>query len=247
MAYETLRQMLEESRRIMVFSGMGMIRESGIPYFKDEPYAYEIETKYGVSPEEFLSAAYYSTRPGAFYKFYKEEMLKDRSGRVPNEAHYALVRLEQKKESQGGKVIVATRTLSGLHRKAGAKNVIELHGDMSHNRCTRCGKEFSMDYILESPGIPQCNICHGAIRPGILLAGEALDNGMITWVANETEQADMLLVVGTHLDSYLTKRFRHYYHGSKLVLITDEQHPTDQEADVLIYGKASEVLPQAID
>ncbi|MCI8550196.1 MAG: NAD-dependent deacetylase [Lachnospiraceae bacterium] len=247
MAYELLRQMLEESQQIMVFSGMGMIRESGISYFKDEPYAYQVEAKYGVSPEEFLSAAYYNTRPGPFYKFYKEEMLRDRSWRTPNAAHYALARLEQQKESRGGKVIVATRSLSGLHQKAGAKNVIELYGNMYRNRCIRCGKEFTAEYLLEAPGIPHCDVCQGAIRPGILLSGERLDNGIITWVANETGKADMLLVVGTHLDSYLTRRFRHYYNGTKLVLITDEHHPTDQEADMLIYEKVSDVLPQVID
>lgn len=247
MAYEVLKQMLEESQRIMVFSGMGLIRESGISYFKDEPYAYEIEAKYGLSPEEFLSAAYYNTRPGSFYKYYKEEILRDRSCKNPNGAHYALARLEQMKKARGGYVTIATRTLCGLHQKAGVENVIEIHGNMYHSRCTKCGKEFSVEYVLDSPGIPQCNICHGAIRPGILLAGERLDNGIITRVANETEQADMLLVVATHLDSYLTKRFKNYYHGNKLVLINDEKHSTDREANMVIYGKASEILPQVID
>lgn len=247
MAYEVLRQMLEESQRIMVFSGVGLIRESGISYFKDESYAYEIEAKYGISPEEFLSSAYYNTRPGPFYKYYKEEFLRNRNFRNPNEAHYALARLEQRKKDRGGLVTVATRTLCGLHQKAGVENVIELHGNMYYSRCTKCGKEFSVDYVLESPGIPQCNICHGAIRPGILLAGERLDNGLITKVANETEQADLLLVVATHLDSYLTKRFKNYYHGNKLVLVNDENHPTDREADLVVYGKPSEILPQVID
>ena len=76
MAYEILRQMLAESRKIMVLSGMGMIRESGISYFRDEPYAYQIEARYGYSPEDFLSAAFYASRPGSFYKFYKEESIE---------------------------------------------------------------------------------------------------------------------------------------------------------------------------
>lgn len=245
MAYEILKQMIDESQNIMVFSGMGMIRESGIPYFRDELYAYEIETKYGVSPEEFLSAAYYNSRPGSFYKFYKNEVLTVQG--IPNPAHYALARLEAAKEKKGDHVTIGTRSIYGLYQKAGSKNVIELHGNMNHNRCIRCGKEFSTEYILNSHGIPHCDKCQSAIRPGILLAGEMLDNGQITKVANETEKADMLLVIGTHLDAYLTKRFRQYYSGDRLVLINNENHPTDKEADMIIYEKVSDVLPKVIE
>lgn len=245
MAYEMLKQMLDESQRIMVFSGMGMIRESGLSYFRDEPYAYQIETEYGVSPEEFLSTAYYSSRPGSFYRFYKKEVLM--MDGEPNPAHFALARLEEKKEREGGSVTVATRSILGLHQKAGIKNIIELHGNLNNNRCIHCGKEFSPEYILASHGIPHCDRCQGAIRPGILLAGEMLDNGLITKVADKTETADMLLVIGTHLDAYLTKRFRKYYTGDKLVLITNETHPTDKEADMVIYEKVSDVLPKVIE
>ncbi len=246
MAYETLKQMIEESRRIMVFSGMGMIRESGISYFRDEPYAYQIEAEYGVSPEEFLSTAFYTSRPGPFYKFYKQEVLKRRNDAVPNPAHFALARLERQKEQEGGRVTVATRSISSLHGKAGSKNVIEVCGNMFRNTCTNCGKEFSPEYIMESRGIPHCDECQGAIRPGILLAGEMLDNGIVTQVANETEAADMLLVIGTHLDAYMTKRFRQYYLGDRLVLINNETHPTDREANMVIYEKVSDVLPKVI-
>ncbi len=247
MAYETLKQMIAESRRIMVFSGMGMIRESGIAYFRDAPYAYQVEAEYGVSPEEFLSAAFYNSRPSLFYKFYKAEVLKNRNHARPNAAHYALVRLEQQKEREGGKVTVATRSISSLHKKAGSRNVIEACGNMFHNTCTNCGKEFSPDYIMESPGIPHCDECQGAIRPGILLAGEMLDNGIVTRIANETEAADMLLVIGTHLDAYMTKRFRQYYEGERLVLINDETYPTDKLANLIIHERVSDVLPQVID
>ncbi len=244
MAYEVLKKMIDESQKIMVFSGMGMIRESGIAYFRDEPYAYQIEAEYGVSPEELLSAQFYNSRPGSFYNFYKKEVLS--RGGEPNPAHYALARLEAQKKKAGGYVTVATRSISGMHQAAGVKNVIELHGNFHNNRCTGCGKEFSPEYILKSHGIPHCDKCQSAIRPGILLAGEMLDNGLITKVANETEAADMLLVIGTHLDAYLTKRFRLYYTGDKLVLINNETHPTDREADMVIYEKVSDVLPEVI-
>ena len=53
-------------------------------------------------------------------------------------------------------------------------------------------------------------------------------------------------MVGTHLDAYMTKRFRQYYTGNRMILITDETHPTDKEADMVIYEKVSEVLPRVI-
>ena len=139
--------MLAESRKIIVLSGMGMIRESGISYFRDEPYAYQIEARYGYSPEDFLSAAFYASRPGSFYKFYKEEVLKLRYDAKPNAAHKALARLEQQKEAEGGRVAIATRSISGLHQKAGCKNVIELCGNLFRNTCTRCGKSFRRNIL----------------------------------------------------------------------------------------------------
>ena len=90
----------------------------------------------------------------------------------PNAAHIKLAELEK-----AGKLkAVITQNIDGLHQAAGSKEVLELHGSVLRNFCTRCGKKFSsteddvnagIKYILASDGIPRCDECNGVIKPDV--------------------------------------------------------------------------------
>ena len=77
MKIEELKKIVAHSRYIVVICGSGMLREGGILHIRSQDRAYEIEQAYGHSPEEFLSQAFYSTRPEQFYEFYRKDLLKD--------------------------------------------------------------------------------------------------------------------------------------------------------------------------
>lgn len=240
MSYDVLRNAISNHNNIVFLSGIGFVRELGIPYYTDDEEAYDVEKSYHYSPEDLFSSAFHSTRPELFFRYYRERILH--LDKQPNDACYALARLEQ----QGKLKAIVTRSFYGMHELAGSRNVIELYGSIRHNKCIRCGADFSAEYIKASHGIPRCSHCQGAIRPQVSFYGDMIDNGCITAAAEAISHADMLIVGGTHLEAYLAKRFLEYFHGDELVLINQEKHYSDRKTTLAIYDTLNNVLPYVI-
>lgn len=110
----------------------------------------------------------------------------------PNRAHKALAKLEK----MGKLKAVVTQNIDGLHQKAGSKEVLELHGSVLRNHCTRCGKFYGLDAILNSTGVPKCT-CGGTIKPDVVLYEEGLDSETIEKSVNYIANADVLIIGGT--------------------------------------------------
>ena len=124
--------------------------------------------QYDYPPETIISHSFYRKNPEEFYRFYKNKMLFPDA--QPNAAHKALAKLEQ----QGKVRAVITQNIDGLHQAAGSKAVLELHGSVHRNYCTRCGKFFGLSDILGMNGVPRCE-CGGIIKPDVVLYEEGLD------------------------------------------------------------------------
>ena len=240
MSYDVLRNAIINHNNIVFMSGISFTRELGLPNYRDTEEAYDVEQEYRYSPEDLFSSAFYSTRPELFFRYYRDRILH--LDKEPNEAYYALARLER----SGKLKSIITRSIYGMHRLAGNQNIIELFGNIHTNTCIRCGATYPASYIKESHGIPKCERCNGAIRPGVSFYGDRIDNGRITAAADAVSHADMLIIGGTHMDSYLAKRFLQYFEGNELVLINTEKRYTDRKATITIYDTLSNVLPQVI-
>lgn len=240
MAYEMLKNAISECNNIVFMSGLGLLREIGVPNYRDEQEAYDIELEYGYSPEDLFSTSFFSTRPEQFYRYYKHKILY-LDGK-PNEAYYALARLEQ----QGKLKTIITRSIYGIHQMAGSKHVLELQGSIYHNFCMNCGATHSVEYIKNSVGIPHCEKCQGPIRPGVSLYGDMLNNTIISQAAEAVSNAEMLIVAGTHLNSFLSERLLQYFRGIRLVLINNEHYFSDTNANIIIHENVSDVLPAVI-
>ena len=89
----TLRRILDESSYTVALCGSGMMEEGGYIGVKNPDKAYDIEKKYGYSPEEIFTSAFYNTRPKLFFDFYKQEMLN--GGPEPTESEAVLEKMEQ--------------------------------------------------------------------------------------------------------------------------------------------------------
>ena len=229
---ETLKKWIDESDNIVFFGGAGVSTESNIPDFRSQDGLYNMEYKY--PPETILSHTFFMENPEEFYRFYKNKMIYKNA--KPNKAHYALVKLEK-----AGKLkAVITQNIDGLHQMAGSKNVIELHGNIYKNSCIKCGKEYTLDYIIESRGVPRCS-CKGIIKPEVVLYEESLDNDNIMKAINFIKRADVLIVGGTSLRVYPAAGLIDYYNGKKLVLI-NKDGVGETRADLKIQGKIGEVL-----
>lgn len=236
MKIEELKKIVAHSRYIVVICGSGMLREGGILHIRSQDRAYEIEQAYGHSPEEFLSQAFYSTRPEQFYEFYRKDLLKD--SQAPGEAFYLLAELQKLAPVKS----IITDDFFGFPSAAGCEHVIELHGNVNRNTCDKCGSVFSAEYILNSKRCPICDKCGGPIRPGIIFFGDMVNNRLMTTAATEISRADTLLMLGCSLNTELAGRYIKYFQGNKLILINPKRHYLDDRADICIHSPIGEIL-----
>lgn len=233
---ETLKQWLSESENIVFFGGAGVSTESKIPDFRSTDGLYN--QQYAYPPETILSHTFYMRRPEEFYRFYRNKMLFPDA--EPNRAHKALAKLEQ----EGRLRAVITQNIDGLHQKAGSREVLELHGSVLRNYCTKCGKFYGLEAVLESEGVPRCT-CGGVIKPDVVLYEEGLDQHTLQKAVYYISNADVLIIGGTSLTVYPAAGLIDYYWGKKLVLINKSVTPMDSRADLVISGPIGEILGDA--
>lgn len=230
---DLLEQWIKESDNVVFFGGAGVSTESGIPDFRSVDGLYN--QQYDYPPETIISHSFYRKNPEEFYRFYKNKMLFPDA--QPNAAHKALVKLEQ----QGKVRAVITQNIDGLHQAAGSKAVLELHGSVHRNYCTRCGKFFGLSDILGMNGVPRCE-CGGIIKPDVVLYEEGLDQETLQKAVRYIQNAEILIIGGTSLTVYPAAGLIDYYRGKKLVLINKTATPMDERADLVISAPIGEVF-----
>ena len=230
---DLLEQWIKESDNVVFFGGAGVSTESGIPDFRSVDGLYN--QQYDYPPETIISHSFYRKNPEEFYRFYKNKMLFPDA--QPNAAHKALAKLEQ----QGKVRAVITQNIDGLHQAAGSKAVLELHGSVHRNYCTRCGKFFGLSDILGMNGVPRCE-CGGITKPEVVLYEEGLDQETLQKAVRYIQNAEILIIGGTSLTVYPAAGLIDYYRGKKLVLINKTATPMDERADLVISAPIGEVF-----
>ena len=234
MSYEALRQMVNESSRIVFFGGAGVSTESGIPDFRSVDGLYH--QKYDYPPEEMLSHTFFVRRPEAFFRFYRDKMLP--LDAKPNQAHLKLAQWEK----EGRLLAVVTQNIDGLHQAAGSQKVYELHGSIHRNYCQSCGRFYPPEYIRDSKdAVPRCE-CGGVIKPDVVLYEEGLDQQVMSGAIHAISKADLLIVAGTSLTVYPAAGLIQYFRGKHLVLINRDATPMDEQCDLVIHDKVGVVL-----
>ena len=229
-----LQEIIDQSERIVFFGGAGVSTESGIPDFRSVDGLYNQQFKY--PPEVMLSHTFFVQNTEDFYDFYKNRVIP--ADPQPNAAHLKLAELER-----AGKLLgVVTQNIDGLHQKAGSEKVYELHGSVLRNYCMECGKPFDYHYILESDGVPRCDVCGGTVKPDVVLYEEGLDNDTLVGAVNAIANADTLIVAGTSLVVYPAAGLLRYFQGKWLVLINKDPTQADKSANLVIHDKVGEVL-----
>lgn len=232
---EQLKQWVKESGNIVFFGGAGVSTESGIPDFRSVDGLYN--QQYDYPPETIISHSFYKRNPEEFYRFYKDRMIFTEAR--PNSAHRVLAGLEE----QGKLRAVITQNIDGLHQMAGSKEVMELHGSVHRNYCSRCGQFYSLADILAMNGVPYCN-CGGMIKPDVVLYEEGLDQKTLSDAVHYISGADVLIVGGTSLAVYPAAGLLDYYRGKKLVLVNKTPTPRDSIADLIVQGSIGEIFSQ---
>ena len=200
------------SRRAVFFGGAGVSTESGIPDFRSQDGLYK--QKYAYPPEFILSATFFRTHTAEFYDFYRDKMVYPNA--KPNAAHLKLAQWER----EGRLAAVITQNIDGLHQKAGSRTVLELHGSVWRNHCTRCGRGYPAEFVLSCADVPKCS-CGGVVKPDVVLYEESLDGETLERSVEYIRNADTLIIGGTSLGVYPAAGLVDFFGGDNLVVINN--------------------------
>lgn len=236
---ERLALLIAEARSVVALTGAGISVPSGIPDFRSPGTGLWEK----VDPMEVAHIDVFRRSPQRFWHFYGERFASLGS-REPNDAHRALVELE----GMGRLDAVITQNIDMLHRRAGTRELVEVHGSIARAVCLECGGSAPADEVREllaasDDGLPRCE-CGAVLKPDVVLFGEFLPAHAMERAQELCAGADVLLCVGSSLEVYpvaglplLTRD-----HGGAVAIITAGPTPLDALASVRLDGDVVDEL-----
>ena len=231
------RFVFQKKSKITILTGAGISAESGIKTFRDANGLWENH-----KIEEVASPKAFSESPQTVWRFYKQRYFQ-LSEVKPNPAHFALKRLEQ---TFGDNFTLITQNVDGLHKEAGSKNVLEMHGNLHHCFCSVCFNNFLMKNMDLTKEVPICPQCNGFLRPDIVWFGEM--PYFMDKIENALTNCDYFIVIGTSGVVYPAAQFlaiaRHY--GARTIGINKEKPANYHLFDEFFEAKAGELLPELV-
>lgn len=233
-------QWLAQARQAVALTGAGLSTPSGIPDFRSQFTG--LWENY--DPLENATFHVFRHHPARFFDWIRP-LARKMFDAQPNPAHYALAQLEQ----TGYLKRIVTQNIDGLQQRAGAHNVVELHGDIHSGVCIGCyqvyrTEQFAAEFI-DTGAIPVCPQCGSIIKPNIILFGEALPIHALMDAKRAVGNCDLLLVAGSSLEvapaSDLPQLAR--AHQARLIIINQGPTYLDDFCDLLIRADVSTALP----
>jgi NAD-dependent deacetylase len=229
-----LAEMIRAARSVVALTGAGISVPSGIPDFRT-PRTGLWEK---VNPMEVAHIDAFRSDPVRFWRFYGDRFAT-LGEKQPNGAHQALVALERAGRLDG----VITQNIDMLHRRAGTRELVEVHGSIASCSCPSCGGRVAVEEVrarlaLEEDGVPRCEGCLGPLKPDVVLFGEMLSEGALTRARVLCEGADVLLCIGSSLEVHPVGGLPLLTHqaGGAVAIITQGPTPLDDLAAVRLSG-----------
>jgi len=230
---DTILERLRKAKRASVLTGAGISEESGIPTFRG---AGGIWAKYDYRKLATLEG--FRADPHLVWEWYRLRQVEMKKAR-PNPAHDVIAEMEK----HYPKFSVLTQNIDGMHKRAGNKNIVELHGNIWRMRCPRDGTVIGLsDPVVEIPPLCQCG---SIMRPDVVWFGEQLPQEILDSASKAAAESDVMFVVGTSAVVYpaaalpiLTKNS-----GGIVIEINIEETDVSSYADASVFGRAGQVLP----
>jgi NAD-dependent deacetylase len=230
--------MLSDSASTVALTGAGISVPSGIPDFRSPGTG--IWEK--VDPLEVATIDAFHRNTKRFWEFYRPrfQMLGDKR---PNPAHEALAELERR----GLLDAVVTQNVDRLHRKAGTRRLVEVHGSIGSSSCTTCGASWPLEEVealFDNDGIATCTGCMGKVKPDVVLFGELLPEAAMNEARELAAAAELMLCVGSSLEVYPVAGLPELTlaAGGSVAVITKGATPYDGEAAVRMHGDVVEEM-----
>jgi NAD-dependent deacetylase len=241
--FELIRA-LRISKDVAVLTGAGVSAESGLQTFRETSPTLgsgkALWSQY--RPEDLATPEAFERNPEMVWEFYAMRRLK--AGEVkPNPGHISLAEMERHIPH----FTLITQNVDGLHQKAGSKDVIELHGNITRVKCSHgCGVFTKWEDLPDR--VPACPSCGEKLRPDVVWFGEMLPRRELEAALEAVRTCQVFFSIGTSSLvqpaaslSGLAKQF-----GAIIVEINMEETPLTPTADTFLRGKSGEILPELV-
>ncbi|HSP82340.1 MAG TPA: NAD-dependent deacylase [Gillisia sp.] len=220
-------------KHIVVLTGAGVSAESGIKTFRDADGLWEGHDIMEIASPQGWEANQLKVLD--FYNKRRRQLLEV----SPNPAHYALVKLEEK-----FKVSIITQNVDDLHERAGSTNVLHLHGELLKVRST-FDENLVMDWRTDLKLGDFCEHNH-QLRPHVVWFGEAVP--MFSKAAEITEQADILMIIGTSMQVYPAAGLMDMVRQGTKIYFIDPKPSIYAKPDItIIEENAATGVPQVVE
>jgi NAD-dependent protein deacetylase/lipoamidase len=238
-AAERLAELIRDSQSVVALTGAGISVPSGIPDFRTPGTG----LWHDVDPMEVAHIDVFRSDPERFWRFYGDRFhaLDDKR---PNRAHEALVALERADMLDA----VITQNIDQLHARAGSRQLVEVHGTISHSSCLRCGARYPLADVrvrqaADNAGIPRCD-CAEPLKPDVVLFGEYLPSDALARAERLAAGADLMLCVGSSLEVHPVAELPALTlaAGGRIAILTQGATPFDSRAAIKLSGDVVEEL-----
>ena len=236
-----IAEKIRSAKKLTVLTGAGISKASGIPTFRGKDGLW---SKY--SPSELATYQAFTKNPKLVWQWYNYRRKIIKSAK-PNAAHYAISELERIFKDN---FTLITQNIDSLHRQAGNKNILELHGNIFETKCLICDRIYFDDTIYKDDELPpKCKFCGGKVRPNVVWFGENLDRDILDQAMAASAQCDVFLCIGTSGVVQPAASLPKIASDIKafVIEINVEYSGVSIYADEVIIGKAEEVLPKIVD
>jgi NAD-dependent deacetylase len=239
-----LARMIEDARRMVVFTGAGISTESGIPDFRSPGGVWS-----KMKPIQFPDfVAREDMRREAWTRVFNGSA--GWTGRAPNAGHDAVARLV----ASGKAMSVITQNVDNLHQDSGIpdERIIELHGNASYATCLSCALRHELHHLrpgfVERGEIPACRSCGGIVKTATVSFGQPMPQDQMERAEEETLACDLFLVLGSSLVVFpaagfplLAKR-----NGAMLAIVNREATDMDRYADLVLHDEIGAVMSEIV-
>jgi len=234
---ELIRQ-LAAAKRVTVLTGAGVSAESGVPTFRDAQTGLWANFK----PEDLATPRAFRRNPRLVWEWY--DWRRQRVASVqPNPAHVALAEMERRFPQ----FTLITQNVDGLHQRAGSRNVIELHGNITRTKCFDEGTVIA-NWPDTGDVPPKCPNCGGRLRPDVVWFEEPMPEAEMERAAEASTHCDVFFSIGTSTVVYpaASLPFEALRSGATVVEINPQPTPFTNGAHHVLAGAAGAVLPQLL-
>jgi NAD-dependent deacetylase len=235
---ERLAELIRNSASTVALTGAGVSVPSGIPDFRTP----ETGLWENVDPMEVAHIDVFERDPARFWSYYRPRF-QSLGDKRPNGAHEALAELERRGLLEG----VITQNIDRLHRTAGSRNVVEVHGSIATSSCRSCEASYGIEQVealFDDVGVAVCAACGGAVKPDVVLFGELLPEDAMQRAQALAAQAELMLCVGSSLVVHPVAGLPEVTlaAGGRLAIVTKSATPYDGAADLRLDGEVDAEL-----